>query len=360
MRLLRFLPRMIIPLVMMVALAVSTPVFAQSNSGTPAISLSPTSLTFASQNTGTTSAAQTITATNTGTANLFFNGVQEGGDALDFTIVDDGCPGLTLAPGQSCATSITFSPTTTGTRTATFTFTDNAANSPQVVDVTGTGTGTPAPLAINDQFFTCTGGVCDIGAGSNVFVNNFFTTTFLASGGTEPYTWSGQPPAGLTLRPSGLLLGAPTSIGTFTFTATVTDAAQTTVTGTFSLTVTNSPPPSPPGCQTGGKLTETLSGSSFNGQTPSGQATSDESKFSGCGGFSILSVQVNHVNLPNGTQIWVTLDFMPVGVITLNGGSGTMAAYNMGDFGVSRDQIRVYSSLPDISTFQQILIGGAF
>jgi hypothetical protein len=32
----------------------------------------------------------------------------------------------------------------------------------------------------------------------------------------------------------------------------------------------------------------------------------------------------------------------------------------MGDFGVSRDQIRVYSSLPDVGTSQQILIGGFF
>ncbi len=48
------------------------------------------------------------------------------------------------------------------------------------------------------------------------------------------------------------------------------------------------------------------------------------------------------------------------GMITLNGGSGTMAPYNMGDFGVSRDQVRVNSALPDISTAQQILIGGSF
>jgi hypothetical protein len=37
-----------------------------------------------------------------------------------------------------------------------------------------------------------------------------------------------------------------------------------------------------------------------------------------------------------------------------------MAQYNMGRFGVSRDAIRVYSAPPDISTSQQILIGGAF
>jgi hypothetical protein len=56
----------------------------------------------------------------------------------------------------------------------------------------------------------------------------------------------------------------------------------------------------------------------------------------------------------------VTLDFGPVGIITVSGGAGTMAAYNMDRFRVSRDQVTVYSALPDISTSQQILIGGSF
>jgi hypothetical protein len=238
--------------------------------------------------------------------------------------------------------------------------TDNAARSPQSVPLTGTGSGTAAPLAIDTRFFTCANGVCDIGAGQNVFLNNFFTTTFSASGGTAPYTWSGQAPAGLTLRPSGLLLGTPSLKGTSTFTVRVTDAAGATATGTFAVTVTDSPPPSPPGCQTGGTLKEPLSGPSFGGKTPSGQAQADETKFSGCGGFSLLSVQVKDVNLPDGSVLWATLDFKPVGTITLRGGSGTMPTYNMGRFGVSNDDVRVYSALPDITSSQQILIGGAF
>jgi hypothetical protein len=353
MRLLRLLP------VLAVSLAAAGATAAPAEAAA-AITFTPASLTFASQGTGTTSAAQTITATNSGDASLFFNNVATSGDSLDFTIVNDDCIGTTLPAGASCSISVTFSPTTTGTRTANVVYTDNAPNSPQSVPLTGTGTGTAAPLAINDQFFTCANGVCDIGAGHNVFVSNFFTTTFEATGGTSPYTWSGNPPAGLTLRPSGLLLGAPTTLGTQTFTVTVTDATGATATGTFSLTVTGPPAPSPKGCQTGRKLKEALSGPSFNGQTPSGTALADETQFSGCGGFSTLSVSVKNVNLPDGTRLWVTLDFNPVGTITLSRHSGTMPTYNMGDFGVSRDQIRVFSSLPDISTFQQILIGGAF
>src|SRR5213079_223736 len=131
----------------------------------PAVSLSPASLTYASQDTGSTSAPQTVTVTNTGSASLFINSAAVP-NTLDFTVVNDGCSGLTLAAGASCSVSITFSPTAAGTRTA---------------PLTGTGTTpagtTPPALAIDTQFFTCSGGVCDVGAGSNVFVNNFFTTT---------------------------------------------------------------------------------------------------------------------------------------------------------------------------------------
>jgi hypothetical protein len=325
----------------------------------PVVAFSPTTLTFPSQDIGTTSAPQSIAVTNTGSAGLFI-GSAAVPNTLDFTEVSDGCSGLTLAPGTSCSVSITFSPTAAGTRSAAFTLTDNAAGSPHTVPLTGTGAGTNPPLAIDSRFFTCANGVCDIGAGQNVFVNNFFTTSFLASGGAPPYRWSGQVPAGLRLLPSGLLLGAPSVKSTSTFTVTVTDAAGATATGTFSLTVVDPPPPSPSGCQTGGVLKEPLSGSSFNGRTPSGQATADETRFSGCGGFSLLSAQVKDVNLPDGSVLWVTLDFKAVGTITLRGGSGTMATYNLGHFGVSNDDVRVYSALPDLASSKQILIGGAF
>ena len=63
---------------------------------------------------------------------------------------------------------------------------------------------------------------------------------------------------------------------------------------------------------------------------------------------------------PDGSVLWVTLDFKAVGTITLRGGTGTMPTYNMGFFGVSRDQVAVYSALPDVASSKQILIGGSF
>lgn len=118
--------------------------------------------------------------------------------------------------------------------------------------------------------------------------------------------------------------------------------------------------PSPRGCQNGGKLKEALTGTAINGQTPTGTALANETQFSGCGGFTVLSFGVKKVNLPDGTQVWATIDGLPVGTITLSYGCGSMTPYSLGRFGVSVDQVSVLSSLPDVSPFQQILTGGSF
>lgn len=89
----------------------------------------------------------------------------------------------------------------------------------------------------------------------------------------------------------------------------------------------------------GGTVKEVLTGPGINGVVPEGIATADQSQFL-AGGSTILTVQVKKVNLRDGTVLGVTLDFTPVGSITLSGGQGTMTA-NLGHFAVSRDQVRV-------------------
>jgi hypothetical protein len=63
-----------------------------------------------------------------------------------------------------------------------------------------------------------------------------------ASGGTPPYTWaisSGSAPAGLALNASGVLSGTPTTAGTSTFTAKVTDnTSPTPMAASQSYTIT--------------------------------------------------------------------------------------------------------------------------
>src|SRR5207249_6067481 len=60
-----------------------------------------------------------------------------------------GTCGTSLAPGSSCAISVTFKPTATGTRTGSVTITDSATGSPQKLSLTGSGvsSGTSTPVA---------------------------------------------------------------------------------------------------------------------------------------------------------------------------------------------------------------------
>jgi hypothetical protein len=70
-----------------------------------------------------------------------------------------------------------------------------------------------------------------------------YSTMIQATGGTTPYHWSissGTLPAGLTLSATtGTISGTPTTSGSFTFTAKVTDSTSSTAqTATKSLTIT--------------------------------------------------------------------------------------------------------------------------
>jgi hypothetical protein len=100
----------------------------------PYVKLTPTSLTFAGQNVGTTSAPQNVTLKNTGTATLTITSITGSGDFAQ----TNGC-GASLGASKSCTISVTFTPTQAGTRTGTVSLTDNATGSPQTVSLTGTG-----------------------------------------------------------------------------------------------------------------------------------------------------------------------------------------------------------------------------
>jgi hypothetical protein len=111
---------------------------------TPAISVSPASLAFGTQNTGTASAAQLITVSNTGGGTLVVNSANlVGANPGQFTRVN-AC--ASVAPGASCTVSVTFTPTTAGNKSATLRIVSNAAGSPTLVSLTGTAI-TPAPIA---------------------------------------------------------------------------------------------------------------------------------------------------------------------------------------------------------------------
>jgi len=100
------------------------------------VSLNPTSLTFAAQTVGTTSAPQTFTVGNVGSANLTFASIAATGDFAQ----TNNCPSP-LIPGGTCSVTVTFTPTATGARTGSIVLSDSngTITSPEYETLTGTG-----------------------------------------------------------------------------------------------------------------------------------------------------------------------------------------------------------------------------
>ena len=119
----------------------------------PAVTLSPTSLTFTTVVVGETSTAKPVTVTNTGSAALDISSITASG-AFAQAASTKPC-GSTLAVGKNCKIEVTFTPTQVGSNTGTLSIYDNASNSPQTVPLSGTG-GAPAALTPASMTFPLT------------------------------------------------------------------------------------------------------------------------------------------------------------------------------------------------------------
>lgn len=118
---------------------------------TPLISGLPSALSFALQNIGSTSSAQQITLSNTGTTAL---------SGLSFVAsteyaVTHNC-GIGLGSGGNCTLNVTFRPTGTGTRSGSITISSNAPGTPHSIALSGTGQGStsvasPTSLSFGNQ-----------------------------------------------------------------------------------------------------------------------------------------------------------------------------------------------------------------
>lgn len=101
----------------------------------PVIGLSPSSLTFAAQKVGTTSAPQEVTLSNPGATPLKITSIKISGDFAE----TNSCP-KELTTGKDCTISVTFSPVASGTLKGTVTIKDSALTSAQAIALSGTGT----------------------------------------------------------------------------------------------------------------------------------------------------------------------------------------------------------------------------
>lgn len=162
----------------------------------PAVTLSPTSLTFAGQLITTASSAQSVTLTNSGTAPLTISSIAVSGtNASDFAQTNT-CPAssATLAVNANCSISVTFTPAATGARTASVTITDNAPGSPHTVSLTGTGT--------DYSLAAASGSNCPSGG-------NCSTSATIAAGSTATYDLQVTPSNGFNGNVALACSGAP-------------------------------------------------------------------------------------------------------------------------------------------------------
>jgi predicted extracellular nuclease len=94
-----------------------------------------TPLNFKKQKTDTTSAAQTVTLTNTGKTELKISSMKTTGQFG----VTSTC-GTSVPAAASCTISATFSPKSQGAKSGTVTINDSASSKPQVIELSGIGT----------------------------------------------------------------------------------------------------------------------------------------------------------------------------------------------------------------------------
>lgn len=104
----------------------------------PIASLSGTTLGFGLVATGSTSAALTITLSNTGAATLQLSAITV--SSTEFTRSGGTCtPTTALAVAANCSIDMTFTPAAAGVRSATLAITHNAAVNTSTVSLAGTG-----------------------------------------------------------------------------------------------------------------------------------------------------------------------------------------------------------------------------
>ena len=204
------------------------PLLTAASSAVPAMTMSPTSLTFATQAIATASSAQTITVTNSGNASLTITQVATSGD-FDET---DNCVGPAIAVGATCTVQIKFLPTAIGARTGVLTVYGNVSGGQATASLTGTGT-TAATIVLNPITVTYSG--TNVGATStaqDITISNTggVTATLQTPVLTGEFIFSANT-CGPTLASNvGCTVGVefqPTASGTRTGSLSITDSVGT-------------------------------------------------------------------------------------------------------------------------------------
>jgi hypothetical protein len=193
------------------------------------LTVSPTSLTFATQAVSTASPPQQVNITNNSSTSVSFSSIQA---SSDFKVTSTTCSLKTaLAASGSCYVRIQFIPAAAGTTTGTLTLVDSDPSSPQQVSLQGVGTAiglSPASVAFGTQLLNTTSTATPV-----VLMNAGSTTvTITAIAITGDFQFGSQNciPAGSS---TGTVIASanctmnivfvPTALGSRTGTLTITD-----------------------------------------------------------------------------------------------------------------------------------------
>lgn len=202
--------------------------------GSSSVTLSPISLTFASQNVGLASASQTVTLSNKGTAPLSIASISLSGASPGDFGQTNACP-TSLPVNASCSVSVTFKPTATGSRTASLSLADNATGSPQTVPLSGTGAAAGAPkVTVSPALLSFAGtSVGTATASQSLSVTNSGTAALaiasVSMAGTNPGDFTGTTNCGSSLAVAAsctvTVTFKPTAAGTRTAMIAIADNA---------------------------------------------------------------------------------------------------------------------------------------
>jgi hypothetical protein len=213
----------------------------------PAMTLTPTALTFANQNIGTSSVSQPVTITNFGGSPLNLSSISANGGFIDNT----ACP-VNLIAGSNCTVDVSFAPSSTGPANGVLTLFDNSANlgTEQSVTLSGLATAPAAYVVPKTADFPAQLLNTPSAAQSVVLQNTGTGPLHVASVvATAPFTQTNNcnasiaPGAGCTV----LVSFTPTATGSASGSLTVNDnAGQQTISlagtgSTTTATVTVSP-----------------------------------------------------------------------------------------------------------------------
>jgi hypothetical protein len=210
---------------------------------------------FGSVNAGS-SATQTVTVTNTGTANLLVGDVGSINPlAAPFSVKTNTCSNQTIAPSASCTLTLAFAPTATGTFADSFAIPSNdPAKSSVTMNVSGTGATAPMPaITVTDSVSPTTDhlvafGNVSVGASATqtVTIKNTGNANLLlgavgsANPLSAPFTIKTDTCSSQTLAAAAscsvTLVFAPVSASSFTdsFSISSNDAVNSTVTMSVS------------------------------------------------------------------------------------------------------------------------------